>query len=108
MAHYPRWIGDTTLDSQAMLAAFLEWAGAAPVEEMTIAVRHLWIVEHYPRDTAPVTIRGIQMQTRPCQASPCTRCSTGKGGYQFRWADRRWLATYEEMRRPGSLDFSLI
>ena len=37
-----------------------------------------------------------------CQAERCGRCLLGKGGYEFRWYDRRWDKSYRENARVGA------
>ena len=32
----------------------------------------------------------IPMPVRQCTQPNCDRCTTGRGGYQFRWVDARW------------------
>ena len=104
MAALPRWIDNDTLDSAAMLSAYLGWAAGATKDEIKDTVPYLWLIEHRPASEAPV-IGGFQMPMRLCATPACARCASGKGGYQFRWADSRWIASYEEMRRPGSYSF---
>ena len=106
MAHWPRWIDDSFLDSSAMLSAFLGWTHAqASKAELADTVPHLFTIEHKPYLAHPTLVNGVAMPQRQCRNPACRRCLIGQGGYQFRWADRRWIPLYQEMRRPGSYYF---
>ena len=39
-----------------------------------------------------VTLMGVKVNfpQRCCSEPHCERCTSGRGGYQFRWVDRRW------------------
>ena len=102
----PRWVDDDRVDSQAMLSAYMGWASQASDAEIRDTVPHLYTVDHVPLVAPAVTIRGIAMPSRLCSAPSCARCLAQRGGYQFRWFDRRWMHTYEEVRRDGSLSFA--
>ena len=105
MAHLPRWIDDSSLDSSAMLSAFLGWTRHASEAELADTVPHLFMIEHAPCLAEPTSINGVAMPRRMCQDPACRRCRSGQGGYQFRWADMRWIPLYQDMRRPGSYSF---
>ena len=105
MAHLPRWVEHPRLDSSAMLSAYLEWTKDATLTELADTVPHLWLIEHAPAETPAPTINGVSMPQRICATVGCRRCLSLRGGYQFKWTDRRWLAYYERCRRPGSLSF---
>ena len=103
MGSVPRWIDDPTVDSQAMLGAFLRARGQAPPEELA-KLGPLWAVCHSSRlDDAPgITHVPMGMPERRCRAPACLRCQRGQGGYQFRWFDARWYNDYYKFRREGA------
>jgi hypothetical protein len=107
MAHLPRWIARRDVDSQAMLGAFTHWYGkASPVDRDQ--TRMLYLVEH---SMDPLHgFHGIESRfgdghvipSVPCSEPGCVRCTTGRGGYKFRWFDERWADAYNRSRRAGS------
>ena len=105
MGHLPRW-GGSDVDPQAMISAYLHWTSTADASEVEALFPHLWMVEHRMAEwgppPGPPRVHGMDMPTRPCSEEGCERCNPRRGGYQFRWIDRRWLEQYEHMRRPGS------
>ena len=111
MAHLPRWVNDPTVDSSVMLTAFLSWSGATDAAESDELVRSLWIIDPASTPFAdfatriPVQVRGIPLPIRRCVSPGCERCTLLRGGYQFRWFDRRWLDHYERNKKPGSRSF---
>ena len=107
MAHLPRWIARLDVDSQAMLGAFTHWYGkASPVDRDE--TRWLYLVEH---SMDPLHgFLGIESRFEdghvipsvPCSEPGCVRCTTGRGGYKFRWFDERWADAYNRSCRAGS------
>ena len=105
MAHWPRWVDEPTIDSTAMLSAYMKWAASATESELGATIPYLYTVEHLPVIAEAGYIGGIRMPAKVCDTPDCARCLTGASGYKFRWVDRRWLATYQELKRPGSFSF---
>ncbi len=98
MADLPRWIDDETVDSQAMLSAYMhyEWKTIGREKEMLDA---LWTIEHdfgqkteIEKDTFFHFGQKVWtgMVVKPCERLDCCRCISGTGGYQFRWYGTRW------------------
>ena len=103
MAHMPRW---DICWSSYNLTSFLTWFRSYATEEEQLGALHLYTVEH--RRTVPkwlaargvvpqdvplqVTYKGakVDFPQRKCSEPGCERCASGRGGYQFRWVDRRW------------------
>ena len=103
MGSLPRWINDSTVDSQAMLGAFLRARALAPPEELA-PLNSLWAVCHRSctDDTPGITPVPMGLPERRCHAPACRRCIQGQGGYQFRWFDARWYGDYYQFRRHGA------
>ena len=105
MAHFPRWVDEPTVDSGAMLCAYLQWSRGATFHELEDTVPFLWTVEHSPFLASPTSINGVRIPTKACNTVGCARCANKGGGFQFKWADRRWMPFYERIRREGSFSF---
>jgi hypothetical protein len=104
----PRWVNAGTVDSPAMLTAFLGFLRSCSEDEST-ELAELFSIEHTIRPT--VTVLGQVLRpdpvpspvpAHPCVAPGCARCASGRGGYQFRWYSPRWGEAYRRNRRPGS------
>ena len=80
------------------LNAFIRWCATATEEELDKAFDKIYMTLHRREETTledlplePVRIersdlaRIFTIPQRPCRSFPCRRCSTGRGGYQFRW-----------------------
>ena len=66
-------------------------------------LEHLYQVDHYDEVTQILDcVKVTSRPTRPCKGIDCRRCSTGHGGWQFRWYDRRWYATYNATAAQGA------
>ena len=110
MGHLPRW-GGSDVDSQAMLSAYLYWTAHADPAEADALIPHLHTVDHQhllPGPLLPPRVRGQDIPAFPCTEHNCRRCAERRGGYMFRWIDKRWLASYEQMRRAGSWSSLLL
>ena len=94
----PTWQEGTISDLN--LQMFIEWVHAHPAEALEV-FGQMWIIQHRHLLRGPaasgiqpvvwVTPPALQALHRfPCVANNCARCSTGRGGYQFYWCDRRW------------------
>ena len=113
MAHFPRWVDSSQLDSAAALSAYKWWLGTATPEEVEQTLPYLYVIDHrcppfiklYGIPVVVPAFDGRELPTRDCTDPQCLRCFTGRSGYMFRWIDRRWLDMYESIRRPGSLSF---
>ena len=104
MGHLPRW-GDSSVDSQAMLSAYLHWTAHADPAQVDEVLPHLFIVDHrcsLLTEKLNPRVHGRAIPSRPCTEDRCRRCTNGFGGYKFRWIDSRWTKQYEAMRRPDS------
>ena len=113
MAAMPRW---EKCWSSYNLTSFLTWFGSYATEEEKLDAMELYTVEHRRAVPAWLLARGVVPQDVPlqvthmgvkvnfprrcCMEPNCERCSTGRGGYQFRWVDRRWTPS-------AALDLSL-
>ena len=103
----PRWIDHPSVDSQAMLSAFLAYTHRS-TEEAREQVKCLYMIVHEHESTFVKDNEVIQPQeisplpTRPCKARECKRCDTKCGGYQFRWYHRRWKDDYMRLKRDGA------
>ena len=103
----PRWIDHPSVDSQAMLSAFLAYRHRS-TEETREQVKYLYMIVHEHESTFVKDNEVIQPQeisplpTRPCEARECERCRTKQGGYQFRWYHRRWKDDYMRLKRDGA------
>ncbi len=109
MANFPRWIDDENVDSAAMLAVFHQYKGNTSGEGRD-SLNQLWTIEH---QSSPVVYIGSQavmptkvsppdLLERPCMQANCLRCENKSGGYQFRWYDERWYASYLCTARDGT------
>ena len=103
----PRWIDHPSVDSQAMLSAFLDYHGRLTGEAHD-QLKHLYMIVHthttnfvrgneiiQPQEVSP-------LPTRPCKAQPCKRCRTKSGGYQFKWYHERWKNVYIRLSKNGA------
>ena len=92
----PHW-GDKSVISDINLSCFLTWYAKAPPSD-AIATDALWIVDHRaadpyglrPRALRPSVVNNASGHVWPartilCQDRECPRCTTGRGGYNFRW-----------------------
>ena len=104
MASWPRWVNDDTVDSTAMLEAYLYTRRQLSEEEQEL----LWLASENHLDgwmgvVSNVTPPGIVEEA--CREGPvggCARCTARRGGYKFRWYDQRWYARYVQHRRDGA------
>ena len=113
MAALPRW---EKCWSSYNLTSFLTWFGSYATQQEQIDAMELYTVEHrrvvpawllaygvVPQDLPlQVTFKGakVNFPQRRCSEPECERCTTGRGGYQFRWVDPRWTPS-------AALDLSL-
>ena len=113
MAAMPRW---EKCWSSYNLTSFLTWFGSYATEEEQLDAMQLYTVEHRRTVPAWLSARGVVPQDLPlqvtlmgvkvnfpqrcCSEPHCERCTSGRGGYQFRWVDRRWTPS-------AALDLSL-
>ena len=109
MAHWPRWIDNDGVDSQAMLGSYLNYVTELEQNNRPMPWFYglLWDVVHRERTTvwnymAERVDPPCLVLHRPCLAPHCARCEEGRGGYQFRWYSALWAANYNRIRRPGS------
>ena len=109
MAHFPRWIDDSSVDSQAMFSAVLWFQYSYPDQYELHGLQELFMVEHKPyMDMVELNgERPLKHPWKACTQLHCKRCRDGQGGYQFRWYDTRWYAKYVELARKGSWKMSL-
>ena len=104
MAHFPRWIENSSADSTAMSIGYMEWVrkerknGRDPIL--------LPEIRHYPYNalldliTEPAS--GVDLPWLPCSTANCERCENKRGGFKFRWYSRQWNKIYMQCKRPGS------
>ena len=103
----PRWIDHPSVDSQAMLSAFLDYQGRLTGKARD-QLKHLYMIVHTQTSTFVTgneIIRPQEMSplpTRPCEAQECERCRTKRGGYQFKWYHERWKDVYIRLSRNGA------
>ena len=107
MAHLPRW---EMCWSSSNLSSFLTWFHHYASAEEQEGVSNLYMVMH-SRTAGPV-VAGCQVVAtavnphlswpdgtereipqKKCTEVDCKRCTTGLGGYMFRWVDTRWTPT---------------
>ena len=101
MAALPRWIDDSTVDSHAMLSAYLWFRWKYPQEARSVGP--LPIFEHfYSAEMGDLAVAPEGTVEVFCKIPGCERCLQGRGGYMFRWYDSRWVSKYREMARLGS------
>ena len=103
----PRWIDLPTVDSQAMLSAFLGYRDLCSPDEAA-ELEELFCIDHAVGPTVTILGRVLTPElvpgptpTVPCAALGCTRCLKYQGGYQFRWGSTRWAAVYRRNGRAG-------
>ena len=106
MAHLPRRIEDSRVDSQAMLSALLWFQHQNPQQYEAESLDKLFMIEHEFYLSELNNARLYKRPWKPCMVSGCERCTKGEGGYQFRWYDARWSARYLELARTGSWKLS--
>ena len=98
MGDWPRWIDDSTVDSQAMLSAYLSVYGTPQAPRSMTAP--LTVFEHLPAlSPTPLGTTG-----KLCQSPDCRRCVEGRGGFVFRWFHHSWMTKYLQLKRPGAWD----
>ena len=90
---------ETYIISPINLSAFLRWAMAAEEADIDRAMQTVYLLDHRMdgdslHGTVPMFPVIIQRESlnrtwvknhRPCIDPRCPRCTTGRGGYQFRW-----------------------
>ena len=80
----PRWIDHPSVDSQAMLSAFLAYRHRSTGETRK-QLEYLYMIVHTHESTFVTGNTVIQPQevsplpTRPCEAQECERCRTKRG-----------------------------
>ena len=104
MAHLPRWIEDTTVDSSAMCIGYMHWVrkerkkGRDPIL--------LPEIRHYPYifviEGVTVNASDVDLPWSKCTTVNCERCRLGKNGYKFRWYSKKWEKTYMQHKREGT------
>ena len=103
----PRWIDHPSVDSQAMLSAFLAYRHRSTGETRK-QLEYLYMIVHTQESTFVTGNKVIRPQkmsplpTRPCEAQECERCRTKRGGYQFKWYHERWKDDYMRLKRDGA------
>ena len=102
MAHLPRWIDDSRVDSQAMLLAVLWFQNQHPDQYKFERLDELFMIDHKSYVIDLKNGRSYKRPWRACMEHGCERCAKGEGGYQFRWYDARWYGRYVELARKGS------
>ena len=111
MGDFPRWVDREDVDSQAMLSAYMWYVGGAqaelsaePGEWMPSWWGHLTLINHrvdpWPGAIVRPAVQGLA--ERDCDKRACSRCRSGRGGYQFRWYSPYWAGQYNKLRRPGA------
>ena len=98
----PRWISHPGVDSPAMLGAALRSASRdkALWDDMGL-YGTLTIIKHQSEYGTPQDIPALR--SVHCQGGPlCQRCSSGRGGYVFRWLSPLWAQEYAATARPGA------
>ena len=113
MADLPRWVDDSSVDSQAMLGAYLSYMhqmhksleGRKGMSYQPYWQGSLWTIKHREPDhwlfEVAQNIAPAGMVEKPCTEAGCTRCGV-RGGYQFRWFSPYWAREYNDGRREGS------
>ena len=110
MGDLPRWINNPKVDSTAMFFAWQDYARSlekAGNNEEVKKLCHLVQYDHVVRPTL-LNIMATRIDPPPCpeilvcQTVGCRRCADGRGGYKFRWYDKRWYKGYLAKRREGS------
>ena len=97
-ADWPEWIDNDTVDSMAMLGAFLATPGIKdePYYGKLRMELHIDVedVEPYP---SPAYVYA------PCSTpiEECNRCRDKRGGYKFRWYSKKWALKYMEIARKA-------
>ena len=110
MTHFPRWIDDDKVDSQAMFGAYLYYIRSEAAPEEQEDLRCLYSVVHAVRPSVVIGGRVLYPERDypdefikvPCTTVGCARCSDLKGGYKSRWYDKRWGAGYIAGARAGA------
>ena len=102
MAHLPRWIDDSRVDSQAMLSAVLWFQNQHPDQYKFKRLDELFMIDHKSYVIDLNNGRSYKRPWKACMEHGYKRCAKGEGGYQFRWYDARWYARYVELARKGS------
>ena len=103
MADYPRW---DICWSTSNWSSFCTWMEHYASEEDKQNCIQLHIVNHKQKTNPDLDAMGLKPEKIPqtfvvngervtfperlCQTPNCKRCLTGRGGWQFRWIDRRW------------------
>ena len=106
MAHLPRWIDDSSVDSSAMLSALLWFQYQYPEQYKFDRLDELFMIEHKFYLAELNNGRSMKRPWKACMKHGCKRCAKGEGGYQFRWYDARWYAKYVELAKEGSWKLS--
>ena len=101
----PRWVSSRLVDSEAMLSAFMKYQMECTTEEK-MAVAELYAIDHAMQETIVVNGKVLRPQRMegpvpriPCVDRNCERCSTGRGGYKFRWYSEKWSQHYTELAK---------
>ena len=101
MAHFPRWVDSWRVDSVAMYGGYLACRHGA-TEQEAADLDCLFSIEHTSAWDGVAECVPCPGGSIPCVAEGCTRCLLGKGGYVFRWYDRRWERYYRDHARAGA------
>jgi len=100
MAHWPRWLDDTTVDSSAMAIAYSAWYKR---QEPQPSLLPMFIHQAGPeREYMLASVQDPGTYEVQCRVPACWRCRTGKGGFAFRWYSRDWYDEYVRWARPGA------
>ena len=101
----PRFIDRDDVDSAAMMAAALHslskdkaiWNDIGIWGHLPFTVHRCGLLPEQ-ENLAPPGFRTVR-----CPGGPsCARCTTGDGGYQFRWLSPLWAKAYVAGARPGA------
>ena len=104
----PDWIQDDTVDSQAMLSAFIHYLGQCSEEEKVVMQSRVYMISH--AESEFVNVGGMILRpkkvpppvpSKPCVERGCRRCQMKEGGFKFKWFANQWLEDYLDLKRPG-------
>ena len=104
----PHWFSDPRVDSQAMMAAYVEHLERCE-DAKAERLRTRWEKAH-GLPSNPIRTMGCERRGPPvhkdCGDLECTTCNVDRRREAFRWASDEWVMSYEELRRPNSLDMT--
>ena len=101
MAALPRFLLADEINSQTNFWSFGVYFSCYASRQEQEELKHLYSIAHknpWVIENPPLSVAGpdgpVHLPIRECNVEGCVRCTSGRGGWRFPWADPRWTPRY--------------